>query len=543
MSNHPEGELPTRSDPAQPLSPWARSAGADSAAQPAPGSTPYAGAALPGGPAPGQQPPVPPAQYGPGWQAGVAQPATYATGYPAPPSAPPGAPPSAPPRRRTGLIIALIAGALVLALVAAAAVWFLVGNRRPGAVRGIPSAALAVAQVDLNPALADQLAVKAFVEKFPGARARQVSAASDYKSALWAALNDGGSEINYATDIAPWLGDSIAVGMLEGPAGGSPSYVVSVAVTDQGKAQAFVAKHLPSNKVQFFEDLMLLTQGDTPLDTASLKGSSVVDSRDYAADMQRLQGRPLVSMWMTSQALTKLVSQFGGLAAGNTEFMPDAHGAAGLTVADGVATLRSVATSAEAQPTLPSAYPLVSSLPASATVGAALGMSEAGCAAAWRTASKELENSGLTQDNLCAALGSGGSVIFNAESSEFAARVASPSPAKTQAVWEDLLKRSYRTPEVQTATGADAFYVGTGQAFDQIQAPAAKLGDSAEFQRLTKDATDAPFIAFVNPAQIADALSDIDASAAENVAAITGVAVFSRRLDDHTGEGILRVGT
>lgn len=159
--------------------------------------------------------------------------------YPPIPSGPQGQGPQATaPVKRKSKTPMVVAAVLALALVAGGGflAWSLLRGAAPAAAKGLPKDSLAVVEVNLNPSAGDKLAVKDLAAKFPALADKVNAAGDDYKAALYnstiAALSPDAPD--YEADVKPWLGDSIAVGMVK--AGDSSDVssaqpVVSIQVT------------------------------------------------------------------------------------------------------------------------------------------------------------------------------------------------------------------------------------------------------------------------------------------------------------------------
>ena len=84
----------------------------------------------------------------------------------------------------------VMAGVLALALLVGGGflAWSLLRGATPAAAKGIPSNALAVFEVNLNPSAGDKLAVKELAAKFPFLKDEANDAGDDYKKAFWSML-------------------------------------------------------------------------------------------------------------------------------------------------------------------------------------------------------------------------------------------------------------------------------------------------------------------------------------------------------------------
>ena len=186
-------------------------------------------------------------------------------------------------RSRKSKKTAIIAGVLALALLVGGGflAWSLLRGATPAAAKGIPSNALAVFEVNLNPSAGDKLAVKELAAKFPFLKDEANDAGDDYKKALWSVLaKTDKSAPDYESEVKPWLGDSLAIAALPGKdssRSGLNSYVFSVQVTNKDSAKAFTDKHIKDRKIVFVDDLMVIASDeDSDISESSLKKSTKI---------------------------------------------------------------------------------------------------------------------------------------------------------------------------------------------------------------------------------------------------------------------------
>src|SRR6185437_12552843 len=103
-----------------------------------------------------------------------------------------------------------------------------------------PASSIAYIKIDLDPAAAEKVGAWRFEQKFPDAP--HVTSADQLKDALLSeAFDQPSSNIDYATDIKPWLGDRVALAAYP-DAKGQIQPVGILQVKDATQAQAGLTK-------------------------------------------------------------------------------------------------------------------------------------------------------------------------------------------------------------------------------------------------------------------------------------------------------------
>ncbi|HEY5049896.1 MAG TPA: DUF3352 domain-containing protein, partial [Acidothermaceae bacterium] len=187
-----------------------------------------------------------------------------------------------------------------------------------------PASSIAYLKIDLDPAASEKIAALRFEQKFPDAP--HVTSADQLKDALLSeAFNRPSSEIDYATDIKPWLGDRVAIAVYPDSAG-APQPVGILQVKDATKAQAGLAKliHTPSvsgSGTPGFDiegDYAIVGPSQAAVDAAvaAARTSSITASNQYAGDVATLGGDRIVTAWADLGALAKYASKSGALTGG-----------------------------------------------------------------------------------------------------------------------------------------------------------------------------------------------------------------------------------
>lgn len=165
----------------------------------------------------------------------------------------------------------------------------------------LPAGALAFVKVDLDPAANQKLAVYRLAEKFP-ASADEVDDEDEVKDQLLAALFDDVEGVDYAADIAPWIGDRIGIAAV--PSGdGEPDALAAVGYRDRAAAEAGLARLRaadPTVAYAFSEkaDYVLVSDVQSVVDAAVDPSSVLGDADVYAGAVDALDGDQIVTGWL-----------------------------------------------------------------------------------------------------------------------------------------------------------------------------------------------------------------------------------------------------
>lgn len=492
------------------------------------------------------------------------------TGPPAPRTAPPqqGWEPQAgtqqfEPAKKKSKAPVIIAGALALALVVGGVVFamnFLRGAT-PVAAEGIPTDALAVFEVNLNPAVADKLAVKGFVEKFPALADDVADIDGDYKRALYQALTDDAVDAPDYSEVEPWLGDSLAMAILpstdltDAANGFDPDVMLTIQVTDRGKAEAFMEKHGEGTQLSFLDDLMLVTGEDMPaMDVDAIKSAPLSDNQYYQADMAKLSGSWLATGWMGTELFNQAL-QAGGESTGIDAAGLNARLAMGLKVEDDSAVMRAVSWTDQDLADGP-ATSLLGSLPATSIGAMSFSLSDTVHDMLWEQMEPLLAETpevgsqlGIqSQDDLRAILGS--ELAISIELGEDGApavgvKVRTDDPAKHGTVLETM-SSDMGAEGIEYSTDGDVVTTTFGQSLSGFTNPAETLADNETVTKLTKGSGDPQSMMWVDvPAILAIPELGLDESdeVVQNLKPLSGVGMSSSFLGDGYAESFVRVGT
>lgn len=153
--------------------------------------------------------------------------------------------PEAPASRRGSW--PLVAGAAVLVLALVGGVTYAMGALSGGgqqAAEALPSGALGLLSVDLDPPAGQKIDGFRFLRKFPTLR-DHVPLDGDAREVVFDAFADdlGWSDVDFDADVSPWLGKRLALAVYPPAGDGSqPVVVVALQVTDTDKADAGLEK-------------------------------------------------------------------------------------------------------------------------------------------------------------------------------------------------------------------------------------------------------------------------------------------------------------
>lgn len=179
-----------------------------------------------------------------------------------------------------------------------------------------PSSSIAYIKIDLDPAAAEKVGAWRFEQKFPDAP--HVTSADQLKDALLSeAFDQPSSNIDYATDIKPWLGDRVALAAYP-DAKGQIQPVGILQVKDATQAQAGLTKLIHTGDGSMStagfaieDDYAIVGPSQAAVDAAvaAARTSSIIASNQYAADVATLGGDRIVTAWADLGAVSKYVAK------------------------------------------------------------------------------------------------------------------------------------------------------------------------------------------------------------------------------------------
>lgn len=176
------------------------------------------------------------------------------------------------------------------------------GGPQPESV--LPADTLAFVKVDLNPSGAQKVAAVRFALRFPDAKGK-VSEGSDLRQVAFEKLQDDGTfkGLDYATDVAPWIGDRFGVGLLPGASiKDKPIAVMVLAVTDEERAKASLPQLTAKSKTAcgVRDGFAVCSEDKTTVSllTEADKGASLADAPGFSSDMEALGEDGVAAAWV-----------------------------------------------------------------------------------------------------------------------------------------------------------------------------------------------------------------------------------------------------
>jgi hypothetical protein len=227
--------------------------------------------------------------------------------------------PGTEPQRARWAVVAL-AGCLVLALVGG--VSWAVGSLSGGGAQpedALPAGAVAFAKVDLDPPAGQKIDGFRFLRKFPDLRER-IPLDGDVRKVLFESFAEqaGWQDIDFDTEVDPWLGDRLGVAGYpagEGEQTTSPG-VVALQVTDAAKAEDGLRRLVAASQdrvggtasVGFVveDGYALLAESQELAETYARKAAekTLAEDERYAGDVAEL-GDGVAAVWVDNAAAAR----------------------------------------------------------------------------------------------------------------------------------------------------------------------------------------------------------------------------------------------
>lgn len=217
------------------------------------------------------------------------------------------------PRRPRGAVLAAASVAVVAVLGAGGwGVAQLMGDTASSPATAIPADAVGYASVNLDPSLGQKIDALTTLKKFPALKDKlDLGTGDDLRRWLFdqATKDSHCAGVSYDKDIAPWIGDQVAVAAV--PDGDDSAYpVVAVGASDQDAARAAVAKldecagGDQHTGVAFAGDYALLTEKQAQADAAAKDalGGSLADDPDFQTWMKRAGDSGIITAYAAKDA-------------------------------------------------------------------------------------------------------------------------------------------------------------------------------------------------------------------------------------------------
>ena len=234
--------------------------------------------------------------------------------------------PSEPSRARRAPILAL-ASVGVLGVVAAggwAAMSLMSGGAQPA--EAIPADAVGFVSFDLDPSAAQKIEAVKILRKFPAIdKEMKISSQDDLRRWVFEQIQKDGQckSLDYDTDVAPWIGDRIAMaGVPAEKDGDSPTPLVALQVTDEEAASKGITKLADCGDAgedfgfAFTGDYVLVSDSEKharSLATAAEK-APLADDAGFQKWMERVGEPGIITAYAAPGAMDTLLDMQGDLA-------------------------------------------------------------------------------------------------------------------------------------------------------------------------------------------------------------------------------------
>ena len=210
--------------------------------------------------------------------------------------------------RRRIAVGAAVTGALVVGGAGyAVAAYLSGGGAQPEEV--LPADTVAFVKLDLDPAMGQKTAVAGLMDKFP---ALGDGPGDIQKSMVDQLLELRETELDYAEDVDPWLGDRMAAALVRDEASeGGITGVLVLAVDDQ-QAMGDTLRAL-EEEIDFGyavrDDFLLLAADQETADRLAAEDSRLSETDQYVGDRAALDGDQIAVGWADLSALQQLLGQ------------------------------------------------------------------------------------------------------------------------------------------------------------------------------------------------------------------------------------------
>jgi hypothetical protein len=176
------------------------------------------------------------------------------------------------------------------------------GGPQPESV--LPADTIAFLKVDLNPSAGQKVAAVRFALRFPEAKGK-VTESSDLRQVAFEKLQEDGEfkDLDYATDVAPWLGERYGVAMLPGAsAKDKPIAVMVLSVTDEDQARTSLPQLTGKSDTAcgVRDGFAICSEDRTTVTvlTEAEQSTTLADSQQFASDMAALGEDGVAAAWV-----------------------------------------------------------------------------------------------------------------------------------------------------------------------------------------------------------------------------------------------------
>lgn len=473
------------------------------------------------------------------------------------------------PKPKRGKLIPIVAALAMVLVVAGGGIFAygkLNGGKQPDTV--LPGTAIGYLRVDLNPSASQKLAALRFLMKFPSAKdkLKLTGDKDDLRQKLFEAIkadDDDLKDVDYATDIKPWMGDRIGLAVLPAAAAGKdPDVVVAVEAKDEKaavKALDKMDKDATEKSGRAFTDGYLIigdTQAQVDSAVAAAKTGTLAENAKYKTDLEKLGEPGFATLWADFSGLAKLAGDKAPVKLG-----PVGEGsmAAALRFDAQYVELKGIARAdQELVAKASDASELVTKLPG--TTAAALSVSgvDSSIDTLWKALEKNAEMGDLVQgfaeqtglklpEDLKSLLGKNLSVVVDKDTAagpKIAARLET-DPAKAEPVLEKLTtllqQRTAAQVPIETAKDGDTLVVSTDKEYAAKVLETGNLGESESFKLALPDVQGATAIGYVDFDAANGVIESVGEKVSADVKALRSAGIVARNTGNFEGEFTLRV--
>lgn len=472
------------------------------------------------------------------------------------------------PAKKRSKVVPIVAAVLALVILGGGAV-FALNFFRPTAnpAEALPGNADAVIRFDLNPNDAKKLDIYQFVTKFPSVKAAmadQKTFTTDPRKAIFEALTKDNppKDVNYDTDIKPWLGDSMAVALTVEAGRQTPKVVVAIHTIDGGKAKAFFDKQSSNSDIKLTSEVVgsfiLVTEQANASLISEAKSNPLSKNATYASDMGKLPTTGVMSAWAGPNLFTWLAAQSPGSI--QPELIDNARAAVSVDVLPGEIGLHAWQTNGQTTPDA-DVRDLVSNLPGDSDFAAVAGIDAAAIAKQFEKfvdeqgMREQLARMGLTfpadmETILGSQFGIAGNIAKMVERTpqgpeDVTAGIVTRSKdtAAQQQVWDKVNAANAGSGlQIAFAASGDKSAVGFNKTYvDSLLNPSSKLGDNATFKKAVDMGKPATAIVYYDPKPLVALTGDTLGRQRADAEAIDAIGVVTTRLTSSETTATMKV--
>ncbi|MGH3364418.1 MAG: DUF3352 domain-containing protein [Nocardioidaceae bacterium] len=220
-----------------------------------------------------------------------------------------------------GLAAAGVAG--VVALGGWAAVSLMSDGTQPA--EAIPADALGYASLDLDPSASQKIEAIKILKKFPGLeKEMDISSQDDLRRWVFEKAQEEGEckELDYDDDVAPWIGDRIAMAAVPGEKDGGPATpLLALQVTDEEAASKGISALAECGEAgedfgfAFSGDYALISDSEEHAESlaAAAEEASLADDANFQKWTERVGDPGIVTMYAAPGAIDAMFDMQGDL--------------------------------------------------------------------------------------------------------------------------------------------------------------------------------------------------------------------------------------